>query len=287
MSTLPEVREADADAETREIYAEIRAASRLGQVNLIWRHLAIDIAVLRWVWGVLGPEYRHDRLHLLAEARAQHLSKTLAASGQFDGHEQPFWPGLDADARALSQAVLAFYTRANAMNLTALQAFVQYARHGRPGPPIEIPDGSCGRTSEPTELTPLPRLPQRSEMPDSVGTRVDALSARHGGVGLGVTPSFYLHLGLEPEALFAADNRLSRFLGSDAFLSGVETLVSGPLSGADNPVVATLCEQAGTPRPDAGRLEPFLAALESFTTTTIPEMLTVCVFLNGSNKTVG
>ncbi|MEO1711338.1 MAG: hypothetical protein AAFR70_13830, partial [Pseudomonadota bacterium] len=76
MSTLPEVREADADAETREIYAEIRAASRLGQVNLIWRHLAIDIAVLRWVWGVLGPEYRHDRLHLLAEARAQHLSKT-------------------------------------------------------------------------------------------------------------------------------------------------------------------------------------------------------------------
>ncbi|MGI9408555.1 MAG: hypothetical protein ACR2OV_00675, partial [Hyphomicrobiaceae bacterium] len=53
--TLAELREADAPAAIVAIYEDIKRATGIPQVNLIFRHLATVPGMLAWTWDLLGP----------------------------------------------------------------------------------------------------------------------------------------------------------------------------------------------------------------------------------------
>ena len=48
---LPAIAEADATGAVALMFADIRAVTGVGVVNLIWRHLATIPGGLAWAWG--------------------------------------------------------------------------------------------------------------------------------------------------------------------------------------------------------------------------------------------
>jgi len=54
---LPAITESEAAGVTAEIFADIRRVSKVGVVNLVWRHLATIPGGLPWVWGTVRPLY--------------------------------------------------------------------------------------------------------------------------------------------------------------------------------------------------------------------------------------
>ena len=59
---LPEMREEDAPATIRRIYADIKRASGTSLVNLVYRHLATIPGGLEWVWGCIRMNWGYDGL---------------------------------------------------------------------------------------------------------------------------------------------------------------------------------------------------------------------------------
>ncbi len=59
--SLPELREADAPPAIAAIYAALRDATGVPQVNLIWRHAATLPGVLDWLWAQARPRWRRAR----------------------------------------------------------------------------------------------------------------------------------------------------------------------------------------------------------------------------------
>lgn len=273
-SPLAEVREADASAEIRAIYADIKAATGIPQVNLIFRHLACDPIMLAWAWDIIGPLYRKGYIS--------------AATGKLDDALQgpactPVWDGLPAeDARAV-QDVLAFYNRGNPSNMIGLTTLLTAAEMTLPRRPHTAEDGSpqpVANSEQPaqTPLRPVPPLPQRDDMATETRALIEDLAALQGGAGMGVIPSLYLHLSPWHSVIAKIYPKIRPLIQDAAWpdrlghLQNEVQKLAADLSGALD---------VAAPDPPAEMKQGYLDTVRGFATATIPEMVLIGRLLSG------
>lgn len=267
--SIPEVREIGASPEIAAIYQAIRTASGIPQVNLIWRHLATEPTVLRWAWTLLAPVLRSQQL---TEEAASILRQATPSDNVV------MWEGLPAPEAARLRKVLAFYNRGNSQNMLALTALHSFARGEAPAHSPGKPAASVSGVAAVPELPPLPR---RADLDPKVLAVVDRLASYHGGSGIGVTPSMYLHLALWPSALSAAEAALTPVLASEAFRSRSRSVIDSANEKASELIALMNVE---TDRPDRKLLDPMMRTLDNFITNTIPEMIVVGALLAAGDR---
>jgi hypothetical protein len=204
--TIPEIRESEAPPETAAIYAEIRAASGLPMVNLIWRHFAALPGALPWAWGAVRPAAQGGLVAAAAERATGALPapqtppierSQLAAVGV---HEQAAFGGLPAIRRVIDA-----YNCGNAGNLIALTALLRGLEAGFPAEPAPT-----GTAAAPPMAEALPPLPRFAALGERERRSVEALASRHAGFEAGAVPSLYLHLAHWPGFLEQARGRIEQ-----------------------------------------------------------------------------
>lgn len=278
---LPEIREADASPEILAIFNDIKAVSHVPQVNLIWRHFATEPDILAWSWAALRPAFTSGQI---GETAARLFTKVPG-----DGQASLTDALAPALAREVS-AILAYYNHGNPQNLLAFMTLTRLG--GGSGTPTRETDAAPPDAADVSNVSSatrgpgaIPALPARSSLSDDVCGRIDTMANRHGGAALGVTPSMYLHLGLYPDALNAADKRISGLLARADFKDKVAHLISDAEAEAGR-IASALAEMSQSaalpPRPDPARLDPMLKTASNFVATTIPEMIVVGAALAGA-----
>lgn len=271
MDRLAEIRESEAPVAIAAVYDDIKKATGIPQVNLIWRHLATRPEMLAWAWDVVRPVYLDGRL---ADAIA-------ALDISLDGWDmqpnwQPIWANLDAADSVVLQEVLAFYNRGNAANLVGLTTLVRAAGSTLPQRP---PGQAAPQPSEtPASGVEIPPLPKPDTIAPEVFKLVQDLAVRQGGAALGVTPSLYLHLALWPDAMTAAHARVKPLLATPEWQRRFDRLVAS--AGVAGDRLAATLDSAVTAPPEAVRA-PFIRTIERFVGATIPEMVLIGRLLAG------
>lgn len=275
MDRLSEIRESEAPEAITALYDDIKTATGIPQVNLIWRHLATRPEMLAWAWDTVRPVYLDGRL----DAAVSELDISL------DGWDtQPIWTNLDAADSAVLQEVLAFYNRGNAANLVGLTTLVRAAGATLPPRP---PGESAPQRSESLQSESLareveiPPLPKPDAIAPQVLELVQDLAGRQGGASLGVTPSLYLHLTLWPDAMTAAHDRIKPLLATPEWQRRFDRVVAS--AGAAGDRLAATLDSAVTAPPEAVRA-PFIRTIERFVTATIPEMVLIGRLLAGGTS---
>jgi len=257
---LSELREEDAPAGIAAIYADIRKASGIPLVNLIWRHAATLPGALPWMWEVVAP--------------ALHSGVVAAATRRIaQGLPLPHLPTVDPLAAGMQLADLGrildlaeTYNRGNLTNLILLTAV---RRRLEEGPALRrTPPGPA--TAPPRMLPPVPPIPRIDTLPAPLAAMVRALAARHGASAGGVVPSLYLHLALWPAAVDALPHWMGEALTPAGIARGRDAAVALAEREAE-PIYAMLGD---APPPEAARTQ-LLPALRTFTTQVIPAMVPV------------
>jgi hypothetical protein len=264
---LPEVREAEASTEIRAIYDDIKTATGIPQVNLIFRHLALEPAVLEWAWSTIGPLYRSGAI---AEGAVQ-LERRLGARPL-----PPVWQGMaESEARKV-RAVLAFYNRGNPANLIGLTTLVSVAR----SPTTDDAPSSAGdrlssqSASSPLEdeAEPVPPFPRREDLPPEAARLARELAARQSGAEMGVTPSLYLHIALWPDVMRNAYDRVLPMVTAAGWPHEVKWVIGIARELADG-LAGQLIVPAQKPPEDV--LQPYIRTIQGFVTGPIPEMVLI------------
>jgi hypothetical protein len=203
--TIPEIRESEAPAETAAIYAELRTASGLPLVNLIWRHFAALPGVLPWAWRAVRPAAQAGLVGAAASRVVESLPVPamppldrgqLAAVGV---HEQAAYGGLPTIRRVIDA-----YDRGNAFNLVALTALLRGLEAASPVEAAAPP----GAAVAPQPIGDVPPLPRLGELEERARRSVESLAALHAGFEAGAVPSLYLHLAHWPGFLEQARGRI-------------------------------------------------------------------------------
>ncbi|MGI9422857.1 MAG: hypothetical protein ACR2PA_06665 [Hyphomicrobiaceae bacterium] len=260
MAVFQEIREADAPPDIAALYTDIKAATGIPQVNLIFRHLATCPGVLEWTWGVLGAAYRSGQVTRLVPRLTTGLSiRSNVAIGA----------GLSPKEAVVLADVLRFYNHGNAHNLVALTALARFGQSSQAERNLEHGQEQEDRI---VRFPPIPPLPRRDALDAATLAQVDDLAGRQGGARLGVTPSMYLHLARWPSAMQATHRYVSSMIDSgeldrlaDQVIQTAETL-SGELGKTLTPTIA---------RPPANVLDPALVTVARFVRHTIPEMVVI------------
>jgi hypothetical protein len=173
---VPAIPEAAASGRVAAIFAELREATGMPIVNLVWRHLATEPGALEWTWAALGPLYRSGAV--LGEAMHLHERMVLPAVAP--------WPraalraaGIDAGAEATIAAVLASYDRGNR----------QPARlHGPAGASGRAAWGFVSAYLRPAVARPGAAAPGRPRAGRSVRRRPGVAAQPPGAAGAGADP---------------------------------------------------------------------------------------------------
>ncbi|MGI9522684.1 MAG: hypothetical protein ACR2PG_13650 [Hyphomicrobiaceae bacterium] len=281
MSSIPEVREIEASAKLAAIYEDIKAASGLPQVNLIYRHLATVPGMLPKTWEILGPLYHGGHI---AEASQRIVQVERNCSAEL----LPDCQDLPARERRDLAHLLNVYNIGNLQNLVALSALLEILNSPSERSPMIANVASGGATGKhdsscpqdwhrspcpglslATEA-PIPRLPKLAALPPSEQKIVEDLAARLGGSDLGVTPSLYLHMALWPTALRCAHRITVSMIESGELANRIRDLRENVAE-----VVVEIQSFAG--REVAHNVSPEHAAamrtIETFVACTIPEMV--------------
>jgi hypothetical protein len=261
--TIPEIRESEAPPETAAIYAELRAASGLPLVNLIWRHFAALPGALPWAWSAVRPAAQAGLVGAAAARVVESLPVPampplergqLAAVGV---HEQAAYGGLPAIRRVIDA-----YDRGNAFNLIALTALLGSLE--APSPVKAPPPAAAAAPPQPIgDVPPLPRL---GELEERARRSVEGLAALHAGYEAGAVPSLYLHLAHWPGFLEQARGRIEHLPLAD--------LREDACKRAEAETESLLPVMAAEAPPAAAR-DAIEQALGRFARGLIPEMLAV------------
>ncbi|MDB5415012.1 MAG: hypothetical protein JWR10_3347 [Rubritepida sp.] len=239
--TLAEIREADAPLETAAIYGRLREAYGLPLVNLIWRHFAALPGVLPWAWETVAPAMP------MLPAATQRVAAALEPLPRL---------AMADDAAALAT----LYNRGNLSNLILLTALLR----GKLG------DAQAPAAPPPAMLPEPPPLPRLDALPEPVARAVRALAAMHGHEG-GVVPTLYLHLAHWPALLPPLYASLSPLMATGR----IQTLRDTALAAASIEADALRPYLAAPVEPSAEALVAARAALRSFTSRVIPEMVVI------------
>ena len=260
-TSLPEIREQDAPPATAAVYAALRQASGVPLVNLIWRHFAALEGALPWAWATLGPA--------MQAGYAAGARKRLAAALVLPPVERltlAQWQaaGLDMADLQVIRGLVQVYSRGNQTNLVCLTALRRHlaGTPALPGAPAVVaPVGA--------PLPPVPSLPRLAELPPATQMLAQALGARHDAAATGIIPRLWLHLAHWPALLAARPGWLGPML-------------QPPMLRATRHAAMALAEREGdalrphfTPPGPAPQAAAMLAALETFTTLLIPDMVPV------------
>ncbi len=266
-----EIRPADAPPAIAAIYADIRAVSGVPMVNLIWRHFAALPGVLEWAWTTARPLVASGPM---AAARARVAAAVALPAITKPTDEALARAGLD-DAAALAalRAMIAAYVRGNVTNVIALTALRLR---------LDAPDRPAARLSPglpPPAAPPLPPLARIEALPAGLAAAVRALAARHDGTGDGVIPSLYLALAPWPGVVEA----LARWLGPLYAPAAMRAARASTLRAAEQEAASML--PAIGPAPDG--LAAMRPTLDRFTRLVIPDLVPVCIALDGLLSAAG
>jgi hypothetical protein len=268
---IGEVREEDASDEVRAIYADIKQATGIPYVNLIFRHLAVHPEMLDWAWDAIGPIYREGRI--AAAVKQLQIAAPQCGRPEFT----PDWSGLSATDLQQVKAILAFYNRGNPSNLIGLSTLVAAARgENNPASPPRIGGGEVNNPAD-IAVPPLPRPEQLD--PDAVALARDLGKLQIGGER-GIVPSLYLHIALCPAAMVAAHRVVRPLLTAETWPQQLaDTIASARELAAE--LAASI--DVSKPRPPADIFDAYIDMANLFTEATIPEMVIVGKVLGGGS----
>jgi len=187
------VREAEASGRVAEIFADILQVMDVGTVNLIWRHLAVEPAVLEGAWQATRPFYSgaglaarvHDFVSALERPSVSAWPSTILHNAGVDGH-----------ASTTLAAVLDTYNRGNAYNLLTLSALLV-----EPEADYVPASTQCGDVDAilPAPNMVLPAVPEMDEMSAVVAELVlDLNRLGNGPGGEAIVATLYKHIALWP-----------------------------------------------------------------------------------------
>lgn len=272
-TVLAEVRETEAPKEIAAIYAEIRAATGLPFVNLLWRHMAAVPGILPWVWSLVGQAYQSGAV--TQQAHALRRRSTDLALPALPPPELAA-AGLDDVARASLRDLIEAYNRGNAQNLIGWSALSRHLAGDAAG----LRSGSDANVQAFTPLralSSLPPLPRADALPHQTFDLVERLTARHGGFPAGTYPSLYLHLAAWPSVLPLIDRRLAAVLTPqrlDDAVSGIGVIVDGAAERLAQYIrTPNIRTPIAAPAPEVQA--QFRRTLHSFVSRNVREMLVV------------
>lgn len=271
---IPAIREEDAEGETADLFADLRAGLGVPFVNLIWRHLATIPGGLAWTWHTVKPLYASADL-AAAEADLRGMVR-LPGLAPMPDHA---WDaaGIDPAARATISRLLADYTHANSANFLALlvaRAVLrgEAQRNGRG-------EGESQGRAEgaPIPASALPGLPALSDLSPPVLALVRDLDG-FGRLGESeAIASLYRHLAHWPAYLAVAYAALLPLHRSGLLAAEQERLIAAGRRHA-----TTLARHAvPAPALDAEAAGRILSALDSFTRLMIGRMIVMGTALQG------
>jgi hypothetical protein len=252
---VPAVAEADATGAVAAMFADIRAVTGVGVVNLIWRHLATIPGGLEWAWGCVRPRYGDGGM-------ADAADRLRAGLGVPDlGH----LPLPDPAAGR----ILAAYDRTNARALLALYGLL--ARLDGVGAAPMTP--GMPRVEEALKLPPLPAL-------DSLAPETAALILRLNHMGAGrpdpILASMYRHLAYWPDFLAAIEAPLGR--------CAVRPMIEAALLAARDDGLAFAPLLADMPNLPAASVAAVRAALSRFAEDALARMVVICAAIRAATK---
>ena len=260
--SLLEVLEPDASREIAVIYGELRAATGMPIVNLIWRHLAALPGVLTSAWATVRPVIGSAVL----VGGVEQLEMTVLRDA---GDAITLFPSISEEALAVVET----YNRGNCINLQVLTAL----RRALAGEAV-------GNGELLPAAQPLPRLPEVPPMPrmealDSrARTIVLDLAALHDAAKTGVVPSLYRHLALWPSLLPELYAACARLVSDGVIQRARQALLveAHTISSRLLPSLRRSNDFPQSQRPAA------LAALDTFTGSLIAEMTVIGLFLRAA-----
>ena len=229
-------------------------------VNLIYRHMATIPDCLPWAWGIL-------REHYGSTAMAVGIQAVL---GSAQAQRSPWGPSLVCasdserdDVREIAQ----YYNAGNAANLIALLALRLAVERG-------IPRAGGG---EPeivlAEASPAPRPIHRIDTVEpALAAHIRRTAAAQDTQGVGIIPSMYLHLAAAPSVLGSVLTGVDGALADGTLEHDADLVRDAALKAAAALASSLFVRGTACPEPSLGRL---LAAVDTFTGHTIPEMLVV------------
>ena len=198
--SLPEIPESEATGRIAGIYRAILAATGLPSTNLVWRHMASRPGVLEWAHGALEPAFSAGAFRALGAELATAVPP--AAMAALDGDD-----GLDRATVEKAAGVMAFYNRANPINLVALAALRRALAGETSGP-------GC----DPAPPAPaLPTLPAVAvEVDGSTQGRMAALARIVNDADSALMPTALRHLANWPATVAALHRRVEVLAASGA-----------------------------------------------------------------------
>lgn len=248
---LPAIAEADATGVVAAQFADIRAVTGVGVVNLIWRHLATIPGGLDWAWGAIRPRYADGAL---AEAADQvRAGLVLPDLGRL---------ALPDPAAGL---IVAAYDRTNARALLALCAMIaRLDGVGAQPPPDRVPRFD--------DDLPLPPLPALAALPPVVAALVLRLNLIGSERPDPILASMYRHLGYWPELLASIEAKLAPLDRAGR----VRPMIVAALDAARIAGRALAPSLRDMPALAAADIAPVRAALTRFAEDALARMVVIC-----------
>ena len=207
--SLPEIPESEATGRIAEIYRAILDATGLPSTNLVWRHMACHPGVLEWAHGALEDTFSAGAFRALGAETASSLPPaSMPPLEESDG--------LDRATREAAASVMAFYNRANPINLVALSA-LQRVLHGETG-------GAGHDSTSPSNarLPPLPTIPR--DIDAETRARMASLARIVNDGESALMPTALRHLANWPATISALLGRVEGLVASGVLDSDAEAL---------------------------------------------------------------
>jgi len=215
-NTFSTVTEAEANAATLDIYADIKSTMGVALVNLIWRHLATTPTVLHWSWHALKPHYVSG-----AVPTSAWLLRESLEIPRLEAINSDEWSQLkrELDNPTELDAILGTYERGNAQNLVAM-CFLQACLADIKRASAELPSlNSSQRAAEIADraTTTLPPLPDWNTLnPDIQATIAAMTEVWVPDEYRGPTPSVFRHMSYWPGILRLYQKRLTALHSNSA-----------------------------------------------------------------------
>lgn len=207
--SLPEIPESEATGRIAEIYRAILDATGLPSTNLVWRHMASRPGVLEWAYDALEEAFSAGAFRVLGAEIASSLPPPAMPGLAGDG-------SLDRATLGSAAAVMAFYNRANPINLVALSALRRVL---------------AGETADaafhgvPPAHDPLPALPTVARDVDGgTAARMAALARTINDGDSALMPTALRHLANWPATIVALKERVDGLVASGALKADAEML---------------------------------------------------------------
>ncbi|MDO9216892.1 MAG: hypothetical protein Q7U14_06440, partial [Lacisediminimonas sp.] len=205
LASVPEVAEHAAQGVIASLYQDIRLVTGAELVNLVYRHLATDPAVLAWAWATLRPHFISGLLPAQAAALRTGVETRNRASLADTG------PALPSCA-TLALPVIRTYCHTNCLNMIALTHLLG----GQPPAGAASPAPALAASEKLPALPPLPGWDALSAHTLAIVQRLNQMAETSPPT---VIASLYRHLACWPALLPAVEGLLLPLERSQSLLA--------------------------------------------------------------------